>query len=90
MAAPEMSFETCFGGAGFDLYAWQRCFPDRVAAYFAAVPVAQIMLQFGVTERTAMNWKGGIVVPSGDKIAQIVLQDPVGFSKHFAPDGRAA
>ena len=81
----EMSFETYFT-MEFDLYGYQRQFPQRAAAYFQAsgLSAAQIAVVFGVTERTAMNWLEGIAVPRGAQIALVAVRDPDGFRRHFS------
>jgi len=69
----------------FDLHGFQRCFPDRAAAYFRAtgLSAAEIAVAFGVDARTAKNWLEGIVAPRGDKVAVIALRETEGFRKHF-------
>ena len=83
----EMSFETYFV-AKFDLYGWQRRFPERAAAYFRAsgMTAPQIAVAFGVTERTAMNWLEGYAVPRGAQIALVAVRDPEGFWRHFGQE----
>jgi len=69
----------------FDLHAFQRCFPDRAAAYFRGTGLSAeaLAVAFGVSARTASNWLEGTVAPRGDKVAVIALRDPEGFKRHF-------
>ena len=66
------------GGSPIDLMALRRCFPDRWGAFLRAhfrdhVHVAYF---FGVNEKTARNWWGGIGAPRGEVVLAVVARCP--------------
>lgn len=81
-----MSFERVFRGERpVDFQPYQRTYPDRVRSYFrgtgkSAIPIAQ---EYGVSERTALNWPAGSLGASGPVIVRIAFDDPQGFQRHF-------